>query len=295
MFCTNCGNTIEGNNKFCINCGQDNNLSQLSYGKSSLTGWIKNHKKGLLISTSVVILLIIIGSISDNNSSNQEINSYNQIEDASSVVNIFCPSTVSDEESSGGSGTIISEDGVIITNSHIIPQDDKDLHVDEVGCLVVLADPATGQPTDFYLATPIVLTGLSDDYDLAFMSIYSAYYDDEKQEYTGVYPRKFPIYKCENISVKLGDSVRVYGYPSLSGGYTLTVTDGIVSSFSGDGLIYTSAKISHGNSGGLAVDKNGCMIGVPSMVSTDENESLGIIYSMDLVNEFADEVSKIEQ
>jgi len=43
-------------------------------------------------------------------------------------------------------------------------------------------------------------------------------------------------------------------------GYSLTVTDGIVSSLSGDGLIYTSAKISHGNSGGLAVDKNGCIL-----------------------------------
>jgi S1-C subfamily serine protease len=65
----------------------------------------------------------------------------------------------------------------------------------------------------------------------------------------------------------------------------------VVSSFPGDGLIVTSAKISHGNSGGLAVDKNGCMIGVPSMVSSDEAESLGIIYSMDLVRQFDDEVT----
>ena len=294
MFCTNCGNNIEGNNKFCINCGQDNNFSKLSSGNNKLTGWIKNHKKSLLIFVGIVTLLVIIVSISGDNFSKIENSSYNQIVDASAVVNIFCPSIVSDEESSGGSGTIISEDGIVITNSHIIPQNENDLEVDEAGCLVVLADPATGQATDFYMAHPVVLTGLSDKYDLAFMEIYSAYFNDEKQEYTGVYPRKFPIYKCENNIPKLGDSVRVYGYPSLSGGYTLTVTEGIISSFSGDGLIYTSAKISHGNSGGLAVDRNGCMIGVPSMVSTDENESLGIIYSMDLVNEFADEVSKIE-
>lgn len=290
MFCTNCGNNLDGKTKFCTSCGQEN--KKLS--------WFAKHKIVLLKAGGVIVFFIIIGSISSDNSLNtnspnvSENYSYNQIEDASAVVNIFCPSTVSDEESSGGSGTIISEDGVIITNSHIIPQDDKDLHVDKVGCLVVLADPATGQPTDFYLATPIVLTGLSDDYDLAFMSIYSAFYDDEAQKYIGVYPRKFPVYKCENTSVKLGDPVRVYGYPALSGGYTLTVTDGIVSSFSGDGLIYTSAKISHGNSGGLAVDRNGCMIGVPSMVSTDENESFGIIYSMDLVNEFANKVNQLE-
>jgi len=56
-------------------------------------------------------------------------------------------------------------------------------------------------------------------------------------------------------------------------------------------LIVTSAKISHGNSGGLAVDRRGCMIGVPSMVSSDEAESLGVIISTELMNSFFEEVS----
>jgi hypothetical protein len=156
-----------------------------------------------------------------------------------------------------------------------------------------MSDAITGQAEDYYLAHPIVLSGISDKYDLAFMQIYSAYYDDEEKIYMGVYPRTFPKYICENTNVKLGDPIRVFGYPSISGGYSLTVTDGVVSSLTSDGLIYTSAKISHGNSGGLATDKDGCMIGVPSMVSSDENESLGIIYSMDLINEFAEKVSEI--
>ena len=58
------------------------------------------------------------------------------------------------------------------------------------------------------------------------------------------------------------------------------MTDGVVSSLLlEEGLMITSAKISFGNSGGLAVDGNGCMIGVPSMVVGDENESLGVIIS----------------
>ena len=221
--------------------------------------------------------------------------SYNQNEIVSSVVNIFCPSTESDEESSGGSGTIIDEDGLILTNSHIIPQDEQYLHVDETGCFVVLPDPATGQPGDVYLANPIVLPGVSDTYDLAYMSVYAAYYDTDTGEYAGVYPRKFPTFddttRCRNENVQLGEPVRIFGYPAISGGYSLTITDGVVSSFPGDGLIITSAKISHGNSGGLAVDRYGCMIGVPSLVSSDEAESLGVIYSMDLVWQFYDEVT----
>ncbi|MCR4330213.1 MAG: trypsin-like peptidase domain-containing protein [Candidatus Roizmanbacteria bacterium] len=228
-------------------------------------------------------------------SKNAQKSDYNQEEIASSVVNIFCPSTVKNEETSGGSGTIMTEEGIILTNSHIIPQDKNNLHVDEEGCIVVLPDPKTGQPKDIYLAHPIVIPGLSDKYDLAYVSIYAAYYDESDKKYAGEYPRKFPTFddtaRCTNENLKLGESVRIFGYPAISGGYSLTVTDGLVSSFPGDGLIVTSAKISHGNSGGLAVDKNGCMIGVPSLVSSDENESLGVIYSMNLVNKFSEEVS----
>ena len=161
--------------------------------------------------------------------------------------------------------------------------------------MVSLPDPITGQPEDIYYAHPIVIPTISSKYDLAFMSIYSAVYDDKKQQYMGVYPRKFPSFNetttCNNENVQLGQAVRIFGYPAISGGYSLTITDGIVSSFSGDGLIYTSAKVSYGNSGGLAVDQNGCMIGVPSMVSTDKNSSLGIIISSQLISNFSKEVN----
>lgn len=220
-----------------------------------------------------------------------------QEEIASSVVNIFCPSTstVRDESSSGGSGIMLTEDGIVLTNSHIIPQNKTNIFVDETGCLVVLPDPITGQPSEVYLAHPIVIPGVSDEYDLAYMQIYDAYYDEEEKEYQGTYPKKFPAFddttRCKNEDIKLGESIRIFGYPAISGGYSLTITDGVVSSFPGKGLIITSAKISHGNSGGLAVDKNGCMLGVPSLVSSDDNESLGVIYSMELVNKFSSEVS----
>lgn len=247
----------------------------------------------------IIILLALYGS-SDSSldtvstSSQQE---YDQEEVVSSVVNIFCPSTntAKDESSSGGSGIMLTEDGIVLTNSHIIPQNKTNILVDETGCLVVLPDPTTGQPSEIYLAHPIVIPGISDDYDLAYMQIYDAFFDEESGEYKGTYPKKFPAFddtaRCSNENIKLGEAVRIFGYPTISGGYSLTITDGVVSSFPGEGLIVTSAKISYGNSGGLAVDKDGCMIGVPSLVSSDSSESLGVIYSMDLVREFSSEVS----
>lgn len=254
------------------------------YGTSSSSSDLSSTTKSLVDTNNVK---------TEQASSNEQ--GYNQEEVVSSVVNIFCPSTVRGEETSGGSGTILTEDGIILTNSHVIPQDKRNLHVDEKGCIVVLPDSKTGQPKEIYMAHPIVIPDVSDKYDLAYMSIYDAFYNEDEQKYDGVYPRKFPAFndttRCTNQDLKLGESVRIFGYPAISGGYTLTVTDGLVSSFPGDGLIVTSAKISHGNSGGLAVDKNGCMVGVPSLVSSDDSESLGVIYSMNLVNKFSSEVS----
>lgn len=299
MFCKNCGTNVKTGSKFCQNCGQEVKIGRFTILRTRFFDWLKNHKKGLLIFACIILFFVIIG-VYNNYSTNQantnypaaQTTSYNQNQIAASVVNIFCPSIKLDEEASGGSGTIISDDGLILTNSHIIPQDEKYIHVDETGCLVVLPDPITGQPDGVYLAHPIVLPNISDNYDLAYMNIYAAYYDTDKGEYAGIYPRKFPAFDtATECSVRLGELVRIFGYPAISGGYSLTITDGIVSSFPGDDLIVTSAKISHGNSGGLAVDKNGCMIGVPSLVSSDEAESLGIIYSMDLVRQFDDEVT----
>ncbi len=119
------------------------------------------------------------------------------------------------------------------------------------------------------------------------------YYDHEEGKAYGEYPKVFPAYDsnkyCKNENVKLGEPVRIYGYPAISGGYALTITDGVVSSLMPDeGLIFTSAKISHGNSGGLAVDQYGCRLGIPAMVNGDDYESLGIIISNDLIFEFID-------
>lgn len=258
----------------------------------------------ITVIVSVFALLVIFSSedtvtdtptSSDTNiqTSSNLTQGYDQDEIASSVVNIFCPSNVSQDDSSGGSGTILTEEGIVLTNSHIIPQDKYGVQVDDKGCLVVLPDPQTGQPREIYLAHPIVVPDVSEKYDLAFMSIYDAYYDEDARKYMGTYPKKLPAFddttRCKNENVKLGEPVRILGYPSISGGYALTITDGIVSSFPGDGLIVTSAKISHGNSGGLAIDKDGCMLGVPSLVSSDDSESLGVIYSTELIRSFTSE------
>lgn len=288
-FCKNCGKEIRENQKFCINCGE-----VLLSVKFENNFFLKNKKLIIIISfiSLLIIFTLIYLFIKPKNSSSPLLDK----NIASVVVNMYCESDLS-EYASGGSGTIWTEDGLVITNAHIIPTNDLTGEIDKDSyCLVTLPNPETGQPNEIYWGYPIIIPDLSEDYDIAFVQIDDVYYDDEENIYYGDYPKKFPYYiddkKCSKDYVKLGEPVRVYGYPSISGGYSLTITDGIISSLLIDeGLIVTSAKISHGNSGGLAVDENGCMLGIPTYFMGDEGESLGMIVSNDFINNFIDEVN----
>lgn len=288
MFCKNCGNQINGGLIFCTNCGTKIQESA-----------IKKRKFSILVTTILIlsgiatIIIIIYSTIKYKNSDKISERTQNQI--ASAVVNIYCEGANGwdDETVSGGSGTIITEGGIVLTNAHVIPQG-KDTSTEDKSCLVILPDPLTGDANEIYYARPWIIPDISGKYDLAFLEIDDVYYDEEEGRAYGEYPKKFPAYDgtmyCKNENVKLGEPIRVYGYSALSGGNVLTITDGIVSSIIIDeGLIFTSAKISSGNSGGIAVDEHGCRIGIPSMVSSDDNESLGVIISNNLIEDFTEE------
>lgn len=267
----------------------DDRLVRSNFG---LWNWI------VVIVVAIILYAIYAGDTSSSSTSTVTpeptpvVQTYDQSKIVSSVVNILCPSIYGESESTGGSGTIITDDGVILTNAHIIPHNKRNTLVKDDGCIVTIPDPKTGQIVEIYYANPIVLPEISDNYDLAYLKIYKAVYDDKTGKTWGTYPKKFDALSCLDGKVDLGDSVRIFGYPAISGdGLSLTVTDGIVSSLPGDGTIVTSAKINHGNSGGLAVNSQGCMIGVPSAFTSDDAGSLGIIYSMDTINSFSSEVS----
>lgn len=279
MFCKNCGNEIKGDHQFCMGCGNQ-------AGSVSIKARSNFFAKNKFITAIVIPLTLTFLAIFYFNTTRSVPSLSKEESLAAAVVNIYCMGA-GENSVSGGSGTILSEDGLVLTNAHIIPSDYKEGTND---CMVILPDPTNGSPKEMYIAYPIVVPALSEQYDLAFVQIQDVYYDKEKERAYGEYPKKFPSYageQCRDQNVKLGEPIRIYGYPALSGGYALTITDGIVSSLLPDeGYIITSAKISHGNSGGLAVDANGCMVGVPSMVSSDETESLGVIISVDTILKF---------
>lgn len=280
MYCKNCGYTIGSGDKFCKNCGQEAKLDKFFI----LNQWLRNHRKWILVIIGIILVFIIISSqLSSKHTSYK--NNMTQEDIALSIVNIFC-SSKDDKIQSGGSGTMFIEDGSVLTNYHVVAKTDI--------CLVTIPNATSGAPNEMYLANPLIVPKISEQYDIAFLKITGAYVDEEGNSY-GIYPNTFKVFNdgedCINYTPKLGEGIKIYGYPITSGGYNLTITDGIVSSFTDNGLILTSAKVDSGNSGGLAVNEDGCFIGIPSAVQTGNYQNLGVLIPANIILEFINQDS----
>jgi len=156
-------------------------------------------------------------------------------------------------QNSLGSGVIVTEEGHIITNNHVVDQ------VDEIE--VQLSDGRTKKAR---------LIGADSEVDLAVLKI------DEP----GVKPLKL----ADSDTVQAGDFVLAIGNPF---GFEETVTDGIISSkgrpnradaFSD--LLQTNAAINPGNSGGPLINLQGEVVGINTAIISRSGGSQGIGFAI---------------
>jgi S1-C subfamily serine protease len=168
--------------------------------------------------------------------------------------------TTAIKETGTGSGVIVSADGVIVTNNHVVA-DQAGRPVSEVK--VRLSDKRT--------LTAKVL-GTDPRADLAVLRI------DAK----GL----TPIEMGASSDVEVGEWVLAVGNPL---GFDNTVSVGVVSSLKRDlpigpgGLvnaIQTDAAINPGNSGGALCDSNGRLIGINSAIASENGGSVGIGFAI---------------
>lgn len=158
-----------------------------------------------------------------------------------------------------GSGFIVSSDGYIVTNNHVISLDQKGV-ADAIS--VKLADGAE---------YPARLIGRDQDSDIAVLKIDA--------------PKPLPFVRFGDSSkARAGDWVIAIGNPFGLGG---TVTSGIVSSVnrsSGQGaynhFIQTDAAINSGNSGGPMFDMQGNVIGINNWIVAPAGGNVGIGFAI---------------
>ena len=156
-------------------------------------------------------------------------------------------------QNSLGSGVIVTKEGHIITNTHVVDQ------VDEIE--VQLNDGRT---------TKARLVGADEQLDLAVLKI----------DVPGVTPLKL----ADSDTVQPGDSVLAVGNPF---GLQETVTDGIISwkgqpnstDFRGD-LLQTNAAINPGNSGGPLINMRGEVVGINEQIVSRSGGSEGIGFAI---------------
>jgi pSer/pThr/pTyr-binding forkhead associated (FHA) protein/S1-C subfamily serine protease len=173
-----------------------------------------------------------------------------------------------------GSGSILDPRGYILTNFHVVgdPDTGKLYENNEKLTIGVNWEDPTAEPDTFYLVE--IIEG-NPDYDLALLHVVSMSNGDSLPDNL-----TFPTIPTGNSDLmKIGDPVAVLGYPGL-GGLTPTFTRGTVAGFLADdaineprGWIKTDAEVNHGNSGGIAINIKGELIGVPSMAYVDPEGS----------------------
>ena len=152
-----------------------------------------------------------------------------------------------------GSGFIIDEKGIVVTNNHVI-QDAEDIIVrvngdEEFKAKVIGADPLS---------------------DIAVLQL------ETKEKFT-------PVQFGNSDKARIGDWVIAIGNPFGLGG---TVTSGIISARNRsiglsryEDYIQTDASINSGNSGGPLFDMNGDVIGINTAI-LGRNGSIGIGFSI---------------
>jgi S1-C subfamily serine protease len=168
-----------------------------------------------------------------------------------------------------GSGTLLSSDGWILTNEHVVGSDPA------LDIVVSLTTDPTEPPQEGFRAR---LMRADVERDLALVRIVG-----------GLYGQPLPadyalptLALGEPARLAIGDPLWLVGYPTTGGigsRVTESATRGILAGFERADfgvLLKTDAEITDGNSGGAALDEHGFLIGVPS--ATVENGSGQIGY-----------------
>ena len=175
-----------------------------------------------------------------------------------------------------GSGFIISSDGYILTNNHVIEGAEK-----------VTVTTADGK--DFKAD----IVGADKETDVAILKIH----DDHS----------LPVISMgDSDSTLVGDWVMAVGNPFPNLGLNRTVTVGVISAKGRQGLtfggetpsyqnyIQTDASINPGNSGGPLVNLDGQAIGINAAIATPTGGNVGIGFAipMNIAKDVADQLMK---
>jgi len=177
-----------------------------------------------------------------------------------------------------GSGFVVSTDGYILTNAHVVVNFDSTLGSSTTGTVaqsVTVAFKSAGKST---VTVPAKIIGTDTSNDVAVLKI-----DPAKV------PALTPIQIGDPSQVSVGDPVVAIGNPL---GYDFSLSAGVISAVgrtidspNGSSIsdaIQTDAAINPGNSGGPLIDSQGAVIGINDQIATSSgtNANQGVGFAV---------------
>ena len=209
---------------------------------------------------------------------------------------VFIFASKGSSKGSGGTGSIITPEGLIITNAHLFTQKESSKLLSNIS-VFLKPDRVTGDhKTDLAKGYRGEILAYDLPLDLALLKI--------------VNPDKIfetvPLANSEIIDI--GEQVYAIGHPEQGGLWSLTT--GVISArwknyggVQGKNLFQTDASINRGNSGGPLLDDQAAMIGINSMIArkaadgltiTDVNFSIRTKVAIDWLNQKGYSISAVQ-
>jgi S1-C subfamily serine protease len=182
-----------------------------------------------------------------------------------------------------GSGTIVDDSGLILTNYHVVDPEGVGSYED---IAIYVTDNPKETPKLTYFGG---LAAWDEDLDLAVVRIT----ENRNGVEIDVEDLDLPVVSIGDADgLEIGETLTVLGYPAVGEG-SLELTKGAVSGFltaegKKDAWIKTDARIAAGNSGGGAFDDSGKLVGIPTAIYYVEElggEESGRIRPIDLAKD----------
>ena len=220
----------------------------------------------LLLSLQVLLGLIISVPAAADDFNPRKI--YSETSKAVVLITGFEPGQ---QEMSKGTGSIISSDGFVLTNAHVIIDQSTGRPFNNLR-IFLKPDRVSGDlRKDTSLKYRAELVRFSENLDLALLRIKSSSIGNLSPT----------LEFSDSDLVSIGDPVIAIGHPEQGGLWTLTT--GTISSHMsnyngvpGKNVFQTETSLNRGNSGGPLIDGYGHIVGINSMISRRAKDGLAI-------------------
>ena len=182
---------------------------------------------------------------------------------------VFIFASEGSSSGSGGTGSIIREDGLIITNAHLFARKGSSQLLSNISVFLKPKRVSGNAKKDLTKGYKGRIVAYDIPLDLALVKM------------VGVDVPLQVVDFADSEKVVIGEQVYAIGHPEQGGLWSLTT--GVVSAYwedyggvHGKHLFQTDASINRGNSGGPLLDEQGTMIGINSMIARKASDGLTI-------------------